>query len=291
MKYAAIVLGAMMFLAPPSVVQPGASLAASTLPINFNILPGAQHPGRPVVRSFDYVFDHGAVHADSLMIVNPSKTSPLTVRLSVSDAITRPQGGGIEFNDSTHQQYIGHWILLGASIVTVPPYHLSYVPITVRVPANARAGQYEGAINAIDVNAQTVTSGNFAARVYLNRRCIVLLRITGTASTGLRVEHATFTAGGAHGLLRLVLHNTGSTLVYPTLISIELHGHGSTTLHAAAGTVTAGDSTLLAYPLPKSLPAGLYGVRITVHYVSTVSNKTSRTLQATWTGRTVVTPT
>src|SRR5690242_1495461 len=93
MKRYALLLGvlAALPLAPARAAPPASQPADQSIPVNFNILPGAQHQGQPVKRAFTYTLARGQSLSDTLMIVNPSKTASLTVKLSVSDAVTRPQ--------------------------------------------------------------------------------------------------------------------------------------------------------------------------------------------------------
>jgi hypothetical protein len=257
-------------------------------PINFNILPGNQQQGRPVTRSFSYTLARGASLHDTLLIVNPSKTTPLTVKLSVSDGLTRPAGGGLSFDDAGRQQRIGRWLRLAVSTVTVPPYHLSYVPLTLSLPPSVLPGEYEGAVNATDVRPEITTAGKMHLRVYMNRRCLVALRVPGHAVAGLRVDHAAVTPGGAHGVLSFTLRNTGTLFAYPTAITVSMGGTSAYTLRAVAGMLLGGDRTQLAYPLARALPAGAYSVRIDVDYRAALSVSAMQQLHAGWSGRLII---
>lgn len=253
-------------------------------PINFNILPGSQLQGHPVNRTFSYTLARGASLHDTVLIVNPSKTTPLTVRLSVSDGLTRPAGGGLTFDDSARQRRLGRWIHLAVSSITVPPYHLSYVPLTLSLPPSVPPGEYEGAVNATDEQPEITSAGKIHVRVYMNRRCLVSLRVPGRVTTGLQVGRAVVTPGGAHGVLSFTLRNTGTLFAYPTAITVGIRGKSAYTLHAAAGMVLGGDSTQLAYPLMHGLPAGAYSVRIDVTYRAALSAAALQQLHAGWRG-------
>jgi hypothetical protein len=262
----------------------------SAIPTNFAVLPGSQPKGQPVKRVFTYTLARGHSLTDSVMVVNPSKTDPLTVRLSVSDAVTMPQGGGMTFNDSTSQRQIGRWLQLGSTLVTVPPYHIVYVPIALRLPASIPPGEYEGAINAIDVQSQTVSADKVRLRVYLNRRCLVLLRVAGHAAVGLRVTQADLERRGSQPLLHFTLLDTGTVTAYPTAVTATITDHGKSYIaRVASGAILGGDSTAVLSPLTQTLAPGAYDVRISVAYAAHLTNAAAvQHLRTVWSGHLVL---
>jgi hypothetical protein len=203
------------------------------------------------------------------MIVNPSKTSPLTLRLSASDALTLPQGGGMTFNESSAQRTIGRWLHLGATTVTVPPYHILYIPISLHVPASTRPGEYEGAISATDMQSQPVSAAAMHLRIYLNRRCLVLLRVPGHASAGLQVLNAALIVQGHTPLLSFALHNNGTVTDYPVRVTATIGGRGRIyRLQSSAGEILGGDATTVLLPLTQPLTPGVYSVDIHIAYLA-----------------------
>ena len=270
--------------------QPPHPTSGATVPTNYNILPSCQLQSRVLKRFFTYTLAPGQSLADSVMVVNPSKTSPLTIRLSVSDAVTQLQGGGISFNDVHRQHQIGRWMHISRATVTVAPYHIRCVPVTLHLPSTARPGEYEGAVNAINAGFTTLRSRRMRARVYVNRQILVVLRVTGRATSGLKITRVSVAALEHHVVLRFVLKSTGTLIVYPVATVLTLTGRGRTyALRTVVGTIMGGDSTAVPLALDGVVPAGRYRVRIQISYqTKPVAGGPPRSLQSTWRGALLV---
>ena len=266
--------------------QPLHPTSNSTVPSNFTILPGCQLQSRVLKRFFTYTLAPGQALADSVMVVNPSKTSPLTVRLSVSDAVTQPQGGGITFNDVHRQHQIGRWMHISLATVTVAPYHIMCVPVTLHLPSTVRPGEYEGAVNAINARFTTLTSNQMSARVYVNRQVLVVVRVPGRASAGLRITRVGVAALDHHVVLSFVLKNTGTLIDYPVATVLTFARPARRyTLQTVVGTIIGGDSTVVPLALDRVVPAGTYRVSIQIIYQAKPAAEGSlRSLKTTWQG-------
>src|ERR671936_202741 len=96
---------------------------------------------------------------DVVAVFNPSRTAPLTVRWSASDARTPSQGAGIVVSDAGPQREIGTWIHIATQTVTVAPNHVTFVPIRLSIPSSVRPGEYQGAISAVDLHPATISQG------------------------------------------------------------------------------------------------------------------------------------
>jgi hypothetical protein len=269
-----------------AVARPAQPPSGATVPSNFNILPSCPLQGRLVKRFFTYTLAPGQSLDDWLMVVNPSRTSPLTIRLSVSDAATQPQGGGITFSDVHQQHQIGRWMHIRRSTVTVAPYHILCVPVTLHLPATVQPGEYEGAVNAINARFTTLRSSQLSAHVYFNRQVLVVLRITGRASAGLQITRVGVAALGTHVVLRFILQNTGTLIDYPVATLLTLARPARTyTLRTGVGLIMGGDATAVPVALERVVPAGTYRVRIQVSYLATPSaGGPPRGLTSTWKG-------
>lgn len=257
---------------------------------NFTILPANQQQGQPVKRVFSFSLAPGAVLNDAVLVVNPSKTRPLTVKLNVTDAVTPPQNGGLAFNDTQHQHALGLWIQLAVSSVTVPPYSMTRVPITLHVPASVQPGEYEGSINATDTQPMTVQSGKYKVGVYLDRRCLVDLRVVGVAPIGLAIPQVGMTRLHGASALRFVLQNTGTVIDYPTAVVLTFAGpYKVYTVRYRVGQIVGGASTTVALAVNRSVPPGIYRATIRVTYAAVPApGSTAQSLQATWSGNLTV---
>lgn len=285
MRRMALLLGGLCAVLPGWVAAAAPPPPDPSAPINFTILPGHQTQGRPPQRTFLYTFAPGQSGADTVAVVNPSRTTALTVRLSVSDALTAPWGGGINF-DTAKQRQIGRWLHLSSAMVTVAPYHIAFVPVTVNVPASVRPGEYAGVINATSVQAATIQSGHLHWHVYFNRQAMVWLRVTGRAAAGLSVRKVTLTGAPAHAVLGLTFQNTGTVIDYPIATLLTIRGRTRTsTMRLSLGTVLGGGATALMVALNQAAPTGRDQVRIQVTYMATPApGAPARRLKTEWSG-------
>ena len=288
----ALLLGGLCAALPGRVAASPSPPPGPSNPINFTILPGHQTPGQPTRRTFLYTLAPGQSGTDTVAVVNPSRATPLTVRLSVSDALTAPRGGGIIYNTAPVRHQIGRWLHLSTSTVTVAPYHITFVPVTLNLPASIRPGEYLGVINATNLHAATIRSGQLHWHVYFNRQALVQLRVTGRADAGLRVRTVRLTGAPSHAVLGLTLQNTGTVIDYPIATLLTIRGRTRTsTMRLLLGTVLGGDATALSVALDHAAPSGRDQVRVQVTYLaSPVPGTRARRLQTEWNGTVVVPP-
>lgn len=280
---------------PASAASPGARRLPDLVPLNFAIAPGCQfapgcqpHPKTPQL-SFVYVLAPGHVQHDYIAVINPSKTTPISIKLGVADGVTPPQGAGIAYNTATPRE-IGRWIHLSSTTATVPPGSITLIPMTVNLPRSVRPGEYTGAIVGTTVNAVTVTAGKLHYSVHGSKRCMVTLRVSGRAVAGLQIVSAGLVPPLQHALLSVMLKNTGTVIDRPTATVMTFTGaHKSYTLRPQFGAITSGDATTLTWAIANTVPAGTYSVGIHVTYMAqTVYGAPYRQLQASWKGSIVV---
>ncbi len=285
-----IYLAGAMIAALPLWTALAAGPTSQGIQVNFTILPGSQVQGQPVKRYFGLAVAPGQTYSDSVLIVNPSKTHALTVKLSVSDAATPPQGGGLAFNDTHQQHYIGSWLRLSQSSVVVPPNMIAHIPLSLVLPASVQPGEYLGAINAIDTSPVTVTSGKLKFSVYVNRRCLVRLQVPGVAPIGLAVARVGMTGPPAARLVSITLKNTGTVVDYPGIAVLTFTGASKAyTVRVRVGQLLGGDSTSLAFAAKRIVPPGAYQVGVRVAYaVYPAPGAAAQSFQATWSGPVVV---
>jgi hypothetical protein len=276
---------------------PLSPLAAARLADGSSVINFAVVPGTPLLRhqrpqfSFTLQAAPGHLLHDYVAVANGSTTTPLTVRLSVSDAVTPPKGAGLSYSDGGVQHQIGLWTQLSAMTVTVSPNAATLVPITVRVPSSARPGDYEGSIAATTVSGLTLTQGRARSIFHFTQRCLVYLRVLGHASAGLRIAHVGFmTAPNKRAVFGITLTNTGTLIDRPATSLVTLIGSRKTyTVRPLIGMITAGASTIVGFDLGQAVPAGTYTVRIAIiFFVRPTYAGPYQQLQTTWTGHVVV---
>ncbi len=240
--------------------------------IKFTILPGPLTPGKPYQKSFDYRIAPGQTYSAILSIVNASHTAPLTVKLHVVEMKTSPVGGGITFDMSGKIHRLGLWIRPRSSIVTVAPYTIKNVPVTISVPSTAAPGEYGGAFDALDTQAQTVRQGKTSLHLFVNIRRPISLEITGPATVGLKIASARVTKAQGHALLDLNVRDTGTVVDSPVAAVLTFVHMGKVyTLRAPVGRLLGGDSTDVRILLDGSVPAGTYHMHTGITFVAQAS--------------------
>ncbi len=214
---------------PPSLGTVGSS--GNNIPINFTIVPGkfivSKHNG-PVQRYFLYNVAPGQSVSDIAAIGNTSNTT-LTVRLTTSDALTPPQGGGIAFNKGSNQRTIGRWLAVNAgnTSISIPSKSYALVGLTLRVPSSVVPGQYIGAINGINARIAKIKRGQHTFNISGVVSCLVFLRVQGRASAGLKIGTVAIGHLSGHTLLMMHLQNTG-TLIDQPIVTLRFVGGGLT---------------------------------------------------------------
>src|SRR5262249_33436092 len=152
---------------------------------------------------------------DTVAVINPND-SPLTVKLSTSDAFTLRQGAGIAFRDGRQQRAVGRWVHLQQTTVTVAPKHVLFVGLSLSIPASVKPGEYEGTVNATNTQAQTIVSGRTRINVHGTVRCVVLLRVAGHARADLRLTRFGVVRVNQQNYLGIGLLNAGTIFVQPS---------------------------------------------------------------------------
>ena len=186
----ALALGAM---APSSLAQDGPA-AGEVVPQggeevhSWALAPaGSTDPGEAGNRpNLSYEVDPGAELEDAVTLYNFSNVQ-LTFRVYATDAFNNEDG---EFDVLPADQApsdVGSWLTLPQPNVTVPPGAQITMPITVKVPADARPGDHAGAILASSEAAGTGADGKV---VTLDRRTgtRVYLRVAGALQPDLAIE-------------------------------------------------------------------------------------------------------
>ena len=274
-----------------AAAAPPLSPLAGVDPLSFAIAPGEPIlTHQPPQRYFTYAVAPGQSVNDVVAVLNPSRTAPLTVRWSASDARTPSQGAGIVVSYTGPQREIGTWIHIAAPTVTVAPNHIRFVPMRVSIPGSVRPGEYEGAISAVDLQPETITQGHLHYRISIRRTLAVVLRVLGPASAGLQIMRARLVAPGKHAVLALTLKNTGTVIDHPIATLLTLAGPRTTyTQRPLIGAVTAGASTTIMWAVAGARSPITYRLSIQITYLAHLSNgAAAQPFRVQWTGTVTV---
>jgi hypothetical protein len=274
-----------------AAAAPPLSPLAGAEPLSFAIAPGKPIlTHRPPQRYFTYAVAPGQSINDVVAVLNPSRTAPLTVRWSASDARTPSQGAGIVVSYAGPQREIGSWIHIATQTVTVAPNHVTFVPIKVSIPGSVRPGEYQGAISAVDLHPTTITQGHLHYRISIRRTLAVVLRVLGPASAGLQIVRARLVAPGTRAVLALTLKNTGTVIDHPIATLMTLTGpHTTYTQRPLIGALTAGAPTTVLLAIGRTIPPATYRLRMQITYLAHLSNgAAAQPFRAEWTGTVTV---
>jgi hypothetical protein len=229
---------------------------------------------------FVYSLTPGAVKQGSVIVSNVG-TAAGTVKLFVADGATGTTSGTVYKTDSAATK-TGKWVQLAQSSFSLAPGGHRKVAFTVRVPSNAKAGQWVAGIVA-ETSHQTATQKpGQKARVQIRIRdlTIVAVQVNVPGPEVVSFEIGKVTTGGTRGFQKVIVHvaNTGNVLAKPkgVVTIFDKSGKVVETLTFQMDTFLPG--TAIDYPvlLKKALGPGDYTatVRLTVPSASGVPAKT-----------------
>jgi len=149
---------------------------------------GSTDPGEAGNRpNLSYEVDPGAELTDAVTLYNFSNVQ-LTFRVYATDAVNNDQGEFDLLPGEEEPKDVGTWITLPQDNITVPAGSQATMPITVKVPADARPGDHAGAILA---SSEATGAGPEGRIVTVDRRTgsRVYVRIAGDLDPDLAIEN------------------------------------------------------------------------------------------------------
>ena len=242
------------------VVTPLASAAAKAPVFGLRAL------GNPKLGYFVYSLSPGAVHQGGVIISN-SGTATGTVKLFAADATTGNTTGTVYLTDSKAKR-AGAWISLATTSLTLKPGQHRTVRFTVRVPPNAKPGQWVGGVVAETSHQVSQPKSKDKARVQIKIRdlTIVAVQVNVPGPPLLEFTIGGVTTGGQRGFQQIVTHiaNTGNVLVKPTGTVTVLNKQGAKLQVLTFKMDTFLPQTAIDYPLllKKALAPGDYSANV-----------------------------
>lgn len=286
----ALALPAWASAASPTPTPPGPGL----IPFDFAVVPGCQfapschpHPAKPQL-SFSYTLAPGQTIHDTVAVMNPSKSGPITINLSVADGVTPARGAGITFNSTGTLHQVGSWIHLSNTSTTVPAGYISLTPLTISIPRSVKPGEYTGAVIGASAKATIVTAGKIHYAMHGAKRCLVMVRVVGQASAGLQIVSASAGVAAAQkqAAFGVMLKNTGTVIDRPTAAVLTFTGSGKTyTVRPPIGAIAGGAATTVSWLLGNAVPPGAYRVSVQIAYLAQPDpRRPAQSLHTTWAG-------
>ncbi|MCW2963320.1 MAG: putative protein of unknown function cell surface [Actinomycetia bacterium] len=241
---------------------------------------GLRAVGNPKLGYFVYSLPPGAVQQGGVIISN-SGTATGTVKLFAADATTGRTTGTVYLTDRKAQR-VGAWISLASTSLTLKPGQHQTVHFTVRVPANAKPGQWVGGVVAETSRQVSGPKSKQKASVQIKIRdlTIVAVQVNVPGPPVISFKIGGIKTGGQRGFQEVVTHiaNAGNVLVKPTGTVTVLNKQGKVLQVLTFKMDTFLPETAVDYPLllKKALPPGDYSatVKLSVPGVSGAAGKT-----------------
>ena len=212
---------------------------------------GLRAAGNPKLGYFVYPLQPGAVRTGAVIVSN-SGTAPGTVKLFTADATTGRTTGTVYLTDR-RPTATGKWISLASKSLFLRPGQHRLVSFNVRVPSNAKPGQWVGGIVAETSHRVTRPKTSQKAKVQITIRDLTIVAVQanlpGPPSNKFTIGRVT--TGGQRGFQQLVTHmsNDGNVLVKPAGSVTVADSQGKTVQRLTFKMDTFLPQTAIDYPL------------------------------------------
>jgi hypothetical protein len=222
--------------------------------------------GNPKLGYFVYSVSPGSVQHGAVFISNSGKAAG-TVKIFASDATTGRTTGTVYLTDRKPRR-AGSWISLASTSLTLKPGEFRKVGFTVRVPANAKPGQWVGGVVAETSRRVTGPKSKQKANVQIKIRdlTIVAVQVNVPGPPVIAFTIGSVKTGGQRGFQEVVTHmeNSGNVMVRPTGTVTVLNRSGTKLQVLTFKMDTFLPQTSIDYPLllKKALPPGDYSANV-----------------------------
>jgi hypothetical protein len=229
---------------------------------------GLRAVGNPKLGYFVYALTPGSVQQGGVIISN-SGTTTGTVKLFAADATTGRTTGTVYLTDRKAKR-VGAWISLSSTSLTLAPGQHQTVRFTVRVPSNAKPGQWVGGIVAETSRQAAGAKSKNKASVQIKIRDLTIVAVQANVPGPpvINFKIGGVTTGGQRGFQEVVTHmeNSGNTLVKPAGSVTVLNKVGKTLQILTFKMDTFLPQTAIDYPLllKKALPPGDYTAKVSL---------------------------
>jgi WxL interacting protein linking bacterial and host surfaces len=195
---------------------------------------------------FAYVVEPGTELEDAVTVFNSGNVSE-DFRIYATDAFNNDQGQFDILPGEQDPTGVGSWVTIPQERITVPPGKQATIPIKIKIPLEAAAGDHAGAIVASSPTSGSDAEGNV---LNLDRRTgsRIYIRVNGLLRAGLAVTDVSTTydqsvnplGGTAH--VRYHVENRGNVRL------------GGTLTASVAGPFGIGETKIALPEMPELLP-------------------------------------
>jgi hypothetical protein len=249
-----------------------ATVAASPLPSNaqeptpvpaqiaFSLNPTGQQDGS----FFEFTADPGSTTDLSVEFSN-QYTEPLTLRSFVSDAFTLTNGGLGVSDEGTNTQVPTPWIDYPAETYDLDPGEAREVDFTVAVPADAAPGNYLSVL-VLQTAEPVPVEGTQLFDQIIRKAIAIDITVPGEENPAFTIGDVVYASGPNVPSLSIGIANTGNQRLRPAGAVSIVDSTGTEVLSAdvAMGSVYPRTNTQLQFVLQQPLPAGEYGLNLTL---------------------------
>jgi methionine-rich copper-binding protein CopC len=180
-----------------------------------------------------------------------------------ADAFTLVNGGFGAKLDGEPTSGTTKWINYKAETFTLKAGEVVTREFTLRVPKNAKPGQYLTSI-ILQPADPTVQGGNIAIKQVSRQALPIAITVPGAETPKLEIGAASYHAGAASRSVQIELANMGNVHITPAGTFVLSRADGSEVVRqdVKLGSIFAGTSTLLQVTLPQPLDPGEYTVAL-----------------------------
>jgi hypothetical protein len=269
------ILPMLVALIAATLIVAGCPAAAQTAAPSFGV---KAEPGKdPAVTAKGYFIfkaDAGQAVFGKLRLTNPTNEA-VAIDLAAVDARTASNGGSA-FAQSAEPNAVGAWLALKETTVTLKPGADQLVAFAVKVPKDAKPGQYLAGLAAIEHSAAlaatptTAATGQAGASVDVRTRYVIAVEIDvpGDWPPSLRITGAALLDQPSGRFLGIALTNDGAAFLRPSGTITVTNADGKTILaqKITLGTFVTGTSIVYPIAWPDNLASGQYHVAVELAY-------------------------
>jgi hypothetical protein len=228
--------------------------------------------GNPKLGYFVYRLQQGTSRSGAIIVSNTG-TRTGAVKLYAADAATGATTGAV-YLAGRRPVRAGTWVRLARRRATLAPGRYLRVPFTVRVPRDAKPGQWVAGLVAETARIERGPSTHQKARVRIRIRNLTIVAVQVDVPGRPRPAFAIGAAhvGGRRGFEQLFLRvaNTGNMLRKPRGRVVVAHSPGAPVETLPFKMDTFVPSTSIPFPLllKKALSPGHYVARVTLSFAN-----------------------
>jgi len=246
----------------------------------FSLRPAAPDPAVPASQAYFILTGAPGQSVRQQVLVTNSAASPATLDLYAVDAATGATSGAVFPNRDLTPVGPGTWVRLGQSQVVVPPGGQQPVDVEVRVPADAKPGQYLAGIvaqppaSAAAAPTTTVATKQGQINVATTTRVVVAVAVTvpGPIERKLTVLGVRSSSGPLGTQLVVSVRNDGNAMLKPqgTLRLKDGSGAVKATIPLQMDTILPSGTADFTIGWPTDLPPGDYQADVALDAVDSL---------------------